>query len=267
LILPNSNFEEIEIRNIANSYKNAENRVIVLDFEGAFLDLNKINELLNTKNILEIESKINKCKPLCIINDETLSKFKNIVQDPRNSVYVISSLSHEKLAFFFPEMKDLTLFSENGYFCQKIGRDDDPFMNFYEKADTSWKAIVQTVILEYVAKTEGSYLIEKKYSLIWIFDKVDKDFANIQAKELMEHLTEVLEFIDVIEIAKYENLIEVRLKNCHKVSMGGILFWFFLIFMIFFRFCSFFVSFCDFYLNIHHLGNGLTYGYLRDICQ
>ena len=233
LMLPNSNFEEIEIRNIANTYKNAENRVIVLDFEGAFLDLNKINELLNTNNILEIESKINKCKPLCIINDETLSKFKNIVQDPRNSVYVISSLSHEKLAFFFPEMKDLTLFSENGYFCQKIGRDEEPFVNFYEKADTSWKAIVQTVILEYVAKTEGSYLIEKKYSLIWIFDKVDKDFANIQAKELMEHLTEVLEFIDVIEIAKYETLIEVRLKNCHKVGFGG-------------KWVVFFIRFCHF---------------------
>lgn len=217
LVLPNPNFEEIEIKTIANSYKKAENRVIILDFEGVFLDITNVNDMLNTNNILEIESKINKCKPLSITNDETLSKFKSIVRDPKNSVYMISSLSHDKMAFFLSGVKDLTLFSENGYICQKIGRDEVPLVNYYEKADTSWKAIVQTVILEYVAKTEGSYLIEKKYSLIWIFDKVEKDFAAIQTKELLEHLNEVLEFIDVIEIVKYETLIEVRLKNCHKV--------------------------------------------------
>lgn len=219
LIPVSQHFEEFEIKNIANAYKTSENRVFVLDFEGVFLDVNKINEILNTNNILELESKlVNKAKPvLNVISDETLSKFRNIVQNPKNSVYVISSLSHDKLSYFFPDMAKLTLFSENGYFCQKLGRDEVPFVNFYEKADTSWKAIVQTVILEYVAKTEGSYLIEKKYSLIWIYDKVDKEFANIQAKELLDHLTEVLEFIDVIEIVKYETLIEVRLKNCHKV--------------------------------------------------
>jgi len=225
------NFEEFEVKNIANAYKTSENRVFVLDFEGLFLDICKINEMLNTNNILEIESKLNKCKPsLTVINDETMSKFKNIVQDPKNSVYVISSLSHDKLSYFFPDMKHLTLFSENGYFCQKIGRDEVPFVNFYEKADTSWKEIVKSVIFEYVSKTEGSYLIEKKYSLIWIFDKVDKEFATIQAKELLDHLTEVLEFIDVIEIVKYETLIEVRLKNCHKVIFFFKLFYFFFFF-------------------------------------
>lgn len=217
LMVPTAEFEEIEIKNILNGYTKSENRVLVFEFEGVFFDVSKFNAILNTSNILEIESKLNKCKPFSILSDEVLLNFKKIVQDPKNSVYIVSALSQEILAFFFPDIKGLTLFSENGYICQKIGRDEAPFINFYEKADTSWKAIVQTVIMEYVMKTKGSYLIEKKYSLIWIFDKVDKDFASIQAKELIEHLNEVLEFIEVIEIAKYENFIEVRLKNCQKV--------------------------------------------------
>lgn len=220
LVPQSASFEEFEVKQIASAFPKSRNRVLVLDFEGVFLDLERINAALGTRNVLEIESKLQKCKPsLALISDETLSKFRNIVQNPRNSVYVISTLAHEKLAFFFPDMKPLTLFSENGYLCQRLGRDEAPFVNFYEKADTSWKSIVQNVILDYVGKTEGSYLVEKKYSLLWVFDKVDREFAEIQAKELMEHLTEVLEFIEVIEIVKYETLIEVRLRNCHK-GMG-----------------------------------------------
>lgn len=218
LMVPTAEFEELDIKNIVSSYKKSQNSVFIFEFEGVFFDVNLLNNVLATNNILEIDAKLSKCKPLPIINEEILMSLKKIVQDPRNSVYIVSSIAHEKLAFFFPDMTGLTLFSENGYICQKIGRDDSPFINFYEKADTSWKAIVQTVIMEYVMKTKGSYLIEKKYSLIWIFDKVDKDFAAIQAKELMEHLNDVLEFIDVIEIAQYENFIEVRLKNCQKVN-------------------------------------------------
>ena len=51
---------------------------------------------------------------------------------------------------------------------------------------------------------------------------MDREFARLQSKELLNHLSEVLEFIDVIEISKYENFIEIRLKHCTQEIVAGL---------------------------------------------
>lgn len=44
----------------------------------------------------------------------------------------------------------------------------------------------------------------------------------MQSQQLVEHLGEVLEFIDVIEIVRYERFVEVRLKNVSQELAVGL---------------------------------------------
>ena len=58
--------------------------------------------------------------------------------------------------------------------------------------DYDWKNIVEPVMKHYCDVTDGSYIEAKETALVWHYEEADPVFGSSQAKELQDHLRDVL---------------------------------------------------------------------------
>ena len=59
-------------------------------------------------------------------------------------------------------------------------------------ADLEWKEIVEPIMKSYTEATDGSNIEVKETALVWHHQDADPDFGSCQAKELLNHLENVL---------------------------------------------------------------------------
>lgn len=74
---------------------------------------------------------------------------------------------------------------------KKNGIDEDfKSMNSEEQSKIIWKNQVNKRFLEFVAKTNGSYILETDNEISWNFENVSSEFAELQKNELRSLLLE-----------------------------------------------------------------------------
>jgi trehalose 6-phosphate synthase/phosphatase len=97
-------------------------------------------------------------------------------------------------------------------------------------ADFDWKNIAEPVMKLYTEATDGSYIETKESALVWHHQDADPDFGSCQAKELLDHLENVLAN-DPVVVKRGQNIVEVKPQVCRLFVRG--------LFP-----CSFFFFFC-----------------------
>lgn len=75
--------------------------------------------------------------------------------------------------------------------------------------DFDWKMIAEPVMKLYTETTDGSHVETKESALVWHYQYADHDFGSFQAKELLDHLENVLANEPVV-VNKGHNIIEVK---------------------------------------------------------
>ena len=75
--------------------------------------------------------------------------------------------------------------------------------------DFGWKRVVEPVMKLYTETTDGSYIETKESALVWHHQYADPDFGTCQAKELLDHLENVLANEPVI-VTRGKNIVEVK---------------------------------------------------------
>lgn len=76
-------------------------------------------------------------------------------------------------------------------------------------ADFDWKRIAEPVIKLYTEATDGSYIETKESALVWHHQYADPDFGSCQAKELLDHLENVLANEPVV-VKRGQHIVEVK---------------------------------------------------------
>ena len=161
---------------------------------------------------------------LFIDYDGTLVPFTNSPEDakPDNEVNtIIESLSK------LPNTKVVIISGRNRRFLdQHLGHHDIEFVAehgiwyrnmekkwlSYANLDNSWKKHIRPILEEYVDRTPKSSIEEKEFSLAWHYRKVDAEFGELRAREIISHLKylavnmnlQVLEGNKVVEIKNLE---------------------------------------------------------------
>ena len=80
-------------------------------------------------------------------------------------------------------------------------------------ADFDWKNIAEPVMKLYTEATDGSYIETKESALVWHHQDADPDFGSCQAKELLDHLENVLAN-DPVAVKRGQNIVEVKPQVC-----------------------------------------------------
>lgn len=94
--------------------------------------------------------------------------------------------------------------------CNRWGKESSWRMS-HVVTDFPWKNIAGPVMRSYTEATDGSYIETKESALVWHYCDADPGFGSWQAKELLDHLENVLANEPVV-VKKGQFIVEVKLQ-------------------------------------------------------
>lgn len=79
--------------------------------------------------------------------------------------------------------------------------------------DFDWKEIAEPVMKLYTETTDGSFIEDKETAIVWHHQHSDPHFGSCQAKELLDHLENVLANEPVV-VKRGQHIVEVKPQVC-----------------------------------------------------
>lgn len=165
----------LSINTLGRMYQQSERRLFILDYEGTLASWGSPSSIILTSP------------------QRTLDALNDILQDERNTVYVMSSRQPEELDRLFKRVPRLGLIAENGCFLKDFG-----CTNWKEMADPekmrSWKESVEGIMTYYQERTPGSWIETRHCSLIFHYKNAeDIEAATRQAGDCASHINDACE--------------------------------------------------------------------------
>ncbi|KAL5207714.1 hypothetical protein ABZP36_032149 [Zizania latifolia] len=186
------NFRRLSVEHIVPSYRRMHNRLILLDYDGTVMP----------------EGLIDKAP-----SNEVISVLNRLCEDPKNRVFIVSGRGKDELSKWFAPCEKLGIAAEHGYFTRWSR--DSPWETSGLAADFDWKKAAVPVMNLYTEATDGSAIEHKESALVWHHDEADPDFGSCQAKELLDHLENVLANEPVV-VKRGQHIVEVNPQGISK---------------------------------------------------
>lgn len=176
-ILPN------RLKPICQSYRNAEKRLLILDYDGTLSPFkNKPEDAFPTSELLQM--------------------LTQLVSDPRNRVVISSGRDMQTLEKWLGHLP-LDMAAEHGAFYKENGV-------WNRKTSTiSWDDEILQIFQEFLDKTPQSKLEIKDTALVWHFRKVDAWLAYIREQQLINALIKPCAHLH-LQIMRGNKILEVK---------------------------------------------------------
>ncbi|XP_011028589.1 PREDICTED: probable alpha,alpha-trehalose-phosphate synthase [UDP-forming] 9 [Populus euphratica] len=185
-------FRKLSIDYIISAYKRTSKRAIFLDYDGTMVPHTSLAKTPTP---------------------EVISILNNLCADPMNSVFIVSGRGKKSLSDWFVQCENLGIAAEHGYFLRWSGMSD--WETSFLAVDFDWKNIAEPVMKLYTEATDGSYIEVKESAMVWHHQDADPDFGSCQAKELLDHLENVLAN-DPVAVKRGQNIVEVKPQGVTK---------------------------------------------------
>ncbi|KAI9111725.1 hypothetical protein K1719_017415 [Acacia pycnantha] len=185
-------FRKLSVDHIVSAYKRTNRRAIFLDYDGTVVP----------------QSSINKIPSL-----EVISILNTLCNDPKNTVFIVSGRGRDSLSDWFASCKLLGIAAEHGYFLRWSS--SSPWETSQLSADLDWKNVVEPIMRSYIEATDGSNIEVKESALVWHHQDADPDFGSCQAKELLNHLENVLANEPAV-VKRGQHIVEVKPQGVSK---------------------------------------------------
>ncbi|XVF84929.1 hypothetical protein PTKIN_Ptkin17bG0078500 [Pterospermum kingtungense] len=185
-------FRRLSIEHIVSAYKRTNRRAIFLDYDGT---------VVPGASIIKSPS------------PEVISILKTLSEDPKNTVFIVSGRGRTSLSDWFAPCEMLGIAAEHGYFI-RWSRDSE-WETSPGGVDLEWKKIVEPVMSLYREATDGSSTEIKESALVWHHQDADPDFGSCQAKELLDHLEDVLANEPAV-VHRGKHIVEVKPQGVSK---------------------------------------------------
>lgn len=171
-------------------YAQANKRLFLLDYDGTLVSFHK-----NHKKALPSPTVIN--------------LLKELNQDPKNKVIIISGRPPEFLDQIFKDL-NLTMIAEHGHF------EKEPQKEWIEKnaSSSSWMNHIYPILQQFTDNTPGTFIEQKRNSLVWHFRKTDPELGVIKSEELKTVLSSMLS--NDISLMDGDKIIEVTTSTTNK---------------------------------------------------
>ncbi|CAL9199941.1 probable alpha,alpha-trehalose-phosphate synthase [UDP-forming] 9 [Musa acuminata AAA Group] len=186
------NFRKLSLEYIVSAYQRTDSRLILLDYDGTMMPHASIVK-----------------KP----SSEVISVLNGLCSDPKNVVFLVSGRGKDELSGWFAPCEKLGISAEHGYFTR--WNKDAPWESCMLSTDFNWKKIAEPVMRLYMEATDGSSIEPKESALVWHHQEADPDFGSCQAKELLDHLENVLANEPVV-VKRGQHIVEVNPQGISK---------------------------------------------------
>jgi len=212
-------FNSLDVTQVAKKYKNARNRLILLDYGGTILSNDNTDSLTRYQMVKQTRAPT-------LPTERLISTLKDLCSDKRNIVFVVSGKERHSLTKVLNDIPNLGLAAEHGMFVSW------PTSNVAAKRrwetivpnqDNSWRSIAITIMEVYTSRTHGSYIEETEMKVLWQYRDADPEFGYLQSRELEDHLANVLRSfsVDILHGGVEEGgFVEVRPRGVNKGVVG-----------------------------------------------
>ncbi len=180
------------MRQIVNGYREAESRILFLDYDGTLSWFKKDPE---------------DAKP----DDELYQILADLTGDPKNMVVIISGRDKETLGRWFETNWKIHFVAEHGVWI----REPEGEWYMIEQIDNAWKESVQPLLEYYVDQTPRSFIEHKNFSLVWHYRNADPDLGLQRAWELKDELRTLTSNLN-LEIMDGDKVLEIKYSGINK---------------------------------------------------
>jgi trehalose 6-phosphate synthase/phosphatase len=161
---------------LGEAYKKSSKRLFLLDYEGTLASYGQVTNIVLTSPQRVIEA----------LND--------LISDDKNVVYVMSGRTIKELQLIFDRVPEVGLIAENGCFVREYGSSEEWIAFPNEEKTRMWKESVKGILKYYEERVEGSWVEERRCSLIFHYEKASEwEAANRQAGDCANHINDACE--------------------------------------------------------------------------
>jgi trehalose 6-phosphate synthase/phosphatase len=129
---------------------------------------------------------------------------------PGNRVVIISGRDRNTLATWLGDLH-VDFIAEHGVWLRAAGEE----WSLFQPMRNDWKRDLRPVLEMYVARTAGSFIEEKDYSLVWHYRRVDEELGVVRARELLNHLTFMTSNTD-LQVLEGNKVLELKNAGINK---------------------------------------------------
>jgi trehalose 6-phosphate synthase/phosphatase len=152
---------------IIKKYKNATNRLILLDYDGTLVNYTSL-------------------PATAILTKEITMIIKKLVRNPNTELFIITGRSHEDIDRFLNHIP-INIIAEHGAVVKKDGKWKNQI-----KVNSSWKKTIIPFLNAAITKCPESYVEEKKFSLTWHYRNTEPVLGYSSSRELIHLLEKVI---------------------------------------------------------------------------
>ncbi|GAL86461.1 hypothetical protein MYP_3690 [Sporocytophaga myxococcoides] len=183
-----SNQSKLEL---IEDYKKAEKRILFLDYDGTLVPFKQ-----NPKQ----------ARP----DKELYGILEDLSSDPKNKIVIISGRDRDTLDDWFGKLS-IDLIAEHGVWL----REGRPYWSMIDYLTDEWKAEISPILEMFVARTPGSFIETKGYSLVWHYRKADPALGELRSRELVSHLQFITTNMN-IKVLEGNKVVEVKNAGINK---------------------------------------------------
>ncbi len=185
------------IDQIAKTFKNANKRVLFLDYDGTLTWFKKNPE---------------DARP----DEELYHILEQLSSENKNRLIIISGRDKETLTRWFDQGWNIHFIAEHGVWI----RDPKTDWHMMEQINNDWMESVRPLLEFYVDQTPRSFIEEKNFSLVWHYRKADPDLGIQRAWELKDALHILTSNLN-LEIMDGDKVLEIKYSGVNKGRAAG----------------------------------------------
>jgi trehalose 6-phosphate synthase/phosphatase len=208
-------FVSLDFGAVAKAFKNSRNRLILFDYGGTITSNENLD---NLSRFRMVKTRKAHSEP----TEAMIRTIRDLCSDKKNTVFVVSGKERHSLLKSLGQIPRLGLAAEHGMFISW------PTAKTTEKrhwetlvpiTDRTWRSLAMAIMEVYTSRTHGSYIEETEMKVLWQYRDADLEFGYLQARELEDHLSNVLRSypVDILHGGMEEGgYVEVRPKGVNK---------------------------------------------------
>lgn len=180
---------------LVSKFSASQKRLLLLDYDGTLVGYAR--------------------HPSAAIPDKKLLELlHSLATDVRNDITIISGRDSTFLEAWFGDLP-INLVSEHGV---GVRLKSTPW-TYRTDVEQSWKQIIKPILEIFSRRSPGSFIEEKKYTLVWHYRNVDAELGFIRSRELLDYLQHMVRN-SMLQLVDGNKVIEIRIAGNDKGTIS-----------------------------------------------
>ena len=175
---------------VKTNYTKAKKRLLFIDYDGTLMGFNEDPQAVSP-------------------DDEVIGILSGFAADPKNNVVINSGRDKKTLERWLGHL-DVEMAAEHGVWMKEDGK-----WALNPNVVDTWMPKVRDLLENLVARTPGSFIEEKDYSLAWHYRGIDRDLGTKRVREFRDMLSYLIQNQD-LQVLEGNKVVEIKNAGVNK---------------------------------------------------